>query len=152
MTAPCSKFDAGKQFASEAAIRHVSNLCNVATNGRRAIRALSQWCESFELGEPEFQVLWCLREGMTSGVDQTSLVKRLAISPSQVSATVERLRARGWILQQPASGDRRRNLWHLSLVGSSVIVSLLESANELLPDLPCGCDRSLSANHRREAA
>lgn len=152
MTAPCSMFDADKHFASEAAIRHVGDLCDAAIDGRRATRALSQWCERIDLGEPEFQVLWCLREGILCGLDQTTLVRRLAISPAQVSATVERLRSRGWILQQPASGDRRRNLWYLSPVGSDMINSLLESAHELRPDLSCGSDRTMPANHRREAA
>lgn len=152
MTAPGSVFDAGKQFVMEAAVRHVENLCDAAADGRRAARALSQWCERIDLGEPEFQVLWCLREGMRCGLDQTTLVRRLAISAAQVSATVERLRSRGWIQQQAAPGDRRRNLWYLSPLGNDVLETILESAHELRPEPLCGSDRIASANHRREAA
>ena len=76
-------------------------------------------------------MLWCLRDGVASGFDQTTLARRLAYSPAQVSATVERLRARGWIAQQSASGDRRRNLWHLSEAGGVVVAMLLWTAHEL---------------------
>ncbi len=152
MTAPTSIFDAGKQFAIEAAVRHVGDLCDAAADGRRASRALSQWCERIDLGEPEFQVLWCLREGMLCGLDQTTLVRRLAISPAQVSATVERLRTRGWIQQQSAPNDRRRNLWYLAPLGNDVLGMLLESAHELRPDPPSGGERALSVSQRREAA
>ena len=91
--------------------------------------------QRFTLSEPEFQVLWCLRCGVTSGFDQTKLAKRLAYSPAQVSSTVERLRVRGWIAQQSASGDRRRNLWHLSEAGGNVVREMLQTAHELRVDV-----------------
>ena len=69
--------------------------------------------------------------GRGGGFDQTTLAKRLAFSPAQVSATVEKLRARGWISQQAADGDRRRNLWHLSAEGGGAIVEMLRVAHEL---------------------
>src|SRR5689334_2123309 len=56
----------------------VGRVCSLAAEGRRAARALSQWCERFALSEPEFQVLWCLRNGMGAGFDQTMLARRLA--------------------------------------------------------------------------
>jgi DNA-binding MarR family transcriptional regulator len=96
---------------------------------------LGQWCERFTLSEPEFQVLWCLRGGVTSGFDQTKLAKRLAYSPAQVSSTVERLRVRGWIAQQSGGGDRRRNLWHLSEAGGEVVREMLQTAHELRIDV-----------------
>jgi DNA-binding MarR family transcriptional regulator len=124
----------------------------VAADGRRAARALGRWCERFQLSEPEFQVLWCLRDKAGGGFDQTTLAKRLAYSTAQVSATVEKLRARGWILQQAADGDRRRNLWHLSAAGSGVIVEMLHAAHELrwessipVVDAPIGLARREAA-------
>jgi DNA-binding MarR family transcriptional regulator len=109
----------------------VGRACAAAVDGRRAARALAQWCERFELSEPEFQVLWFLRGGAAGGVDQTLLSKRLAYSAAQVSSTVERLRMRGWILQQAVEGDRRRNFWHLSVGGSAIIAEMLAVAHEL---------------------
>ncbi len=76
-------------------------------------------------------MLWSLREIAGDGFDQTMLARRLAYSPAQVSATVERLRLRGWIAQQPAEGDRRRNLWHLSAAGSGAILEMLHAAHAL---------------------
>jgi DNA-binding MarR family transcriptional regulator len=109
----------------------VGRACYVAADGRRAARALGQWCERFQLSEPEFQVLWCLRNGVGAGFDQTMLAKRLAYSPAQVSSTAERLRLRGWIAQQSGGGDRRRNLWHLSEAGAEVVREMLRTAQEL---------------------
>lgn len=127
MTAPLSEFEA---------VGNVGRACYAAADGRRAARALSQWCERFDLSEPEFQILWCLREGTVSGgFDQTTLAKRLAFSAAQVSATVEKLRARGWISQRASDGDRRRNLWHLSAEGGGAIIEMLRVANELRLEL-----------------
>jgi DNA-binding MarR family transcriptional regulator len=52
-----------------------------------------------------------------------------------VSSTVERLRVRSWIAQQPTSGDRRRNLWHLTDTGGDVVRKMLQAAHELRLDL-----------------
>lgn len=152
MAACSSKFDAGKQFAIEAAIRHVDRVCFAAAEGRRAARALTHWCHRMELGEPEFLLLWYLRDCFGGGLDQTTLVRTLAYSPAQVSALVERLRSRGWILQESASSDRRRHLWHLSPLGSSVVATLLQTAHELRPELPTTLQRALPPAENREAA
>ncbi len=130
----------------------VGQACSVAADGRRAARALGQWCERFRLSEPEFQVLWRLRGEASGGFDQTTLAKRLAYSTAQVSATVEKLRARGWITQQAAGGDRRRNLWHLSAAGSDVIVEMLRAAHELGWESPVQAADAASGLARREAA
>jgi DNA-binding MarR family transcriptional regulator len=123
--------DALATMGAEIADRHVGRVCHMAVDGRRSARALGQWCERFALSEPEFQVLWCLRDGLIGGFDQTTLAKLLAFSAAQVSATVEKLRARGWIAQHAVGGDRRRNLWHLSVEGGDVIIEMLRVAHEL---------------------
>jgi DNA-binding MarR family transcriptional regulator len=122
LTANSSEFDGACE---------VGRACYVAADGRRAARALGQWCERFQLSEPEFQVLWCLRNAIGAGFDQTMLAKRLAYSPAQVSSTAERLRVRGWIAQQSTGGDRRRNLWHLSETGAEVVQQMLQTARDL---------------------
>jgi DNA-binding MarR family transcriptional regulator len=118
-------------FLDSDAARSLERACSAAADGRRAARALGQWCDRFALGEPEFQVLWTLRDLAGGGFDQTMLARRLAYSPAQVSATVERLRARGWIAQQAIEGDRRRNLWCLSAAGNSAVIEMLQAAQEL---------------------
>lgn len=133
----------------------VGRACIAAADGRRAARALGQWCERFALTEPEFQVLWCLREvtrdGANSGFDQTTLARRLAYSTAQVSATVEKLRARGWIAQQSACGDRRRNWWHLSTEGRDIVAAMLQASHELRWQAESSNERSV-ADPKREAA
>ena len=80
----------------------------MAIEGRRAGRMIAAWAKAFDLSEPELQLLWCLRQELGDGVDQTTISTRLAFSPAQVSAMVERLRAHGLIIQRLTVGDRRR--------------------------------------------
>jgi len=107
--------------------------CRTAANGRRAVRALADWAQRFGLGEPEFQVLWSLRWSHEAGLDQTSLAKSIACSPAQVSATVERIRLRGWIAQRHSPSDRRRNLWQLTAEGNQLLDQMLVASSALCP-------------------
>jgi len=97
----------------------------MAIEGRRAGRLIAAWARSFDLSEPELQVLWCLRQDKGEGFDQTTIAQRLALSPAQVSTMVERLRASGLIVQRLMMGDRRRHLWRLSGDGQKLVDQLL---------------------------
>jgi DNA-binding MarR family transcriptional regulator len=112
-------------------LRRIGFTCRTAADGRRAIRALGEWSEQFELSEPEFQILWCLKSASGNGSDQTTIARALACSPAQISATVERMRAGGWITQQNAPGDRRRRLWELSAQGQLLLAEMLLAADQL---------------------
>ena len=98
--------------------------CRAIVDGRRAARALACWMRQFELSEPEFLVLWCLRGTASAGLDQSTIAENLALSPAQVSATVERLRIRGCIAREEVSGDRRRHLWRLSASGCALLATI----------------------------
>jgi DNA-binding MarR family transcriptional regulator len=100
--------------------------CRAATVGRCAGRMLAAWAKPLGIGESELQLLWCLHQSPAEGLDQTTIAHRLALSAAQVSASVERLRQRGWTVQQAAAGDRRRHLWRLSEPGRGVVGDLLE--------------------------
>jgi DNA-binding MarR family transcriptional regulator len=115
----------------DAAIRQVDRPCRTAIDGRRAVRALADWSKRFGLSEAEFQVLWRLRSAPADGLDQTSLSQTLAFSAAQISATVERLRARGWICEGSTLGDRRRHHWLLAGSGRELLEQLLGSVDEL---------------------
>ncbi len=78
-----------------------------------------------------FRYLWCLKSASGNGSDQTTIARQLACSPAQISATVERMRAGGWITQQNAPGDRRRRLWELSAQGQSLLAEMLRAADQL---------------------
>jgi DNA-binding MarR family transcriptional regulator len=112
--------------------REIDLICRAIIDGRRAARTLAVWAAPFELSEPEFLVLWCLQQAATAGADQTTIAQLLALSPAQVSATVERLRSDGHIVREMVSGDRRRHLWRLSATGRDRICALLGN----LPGLP----------------
>jgi DNA-binding MarR family transcriptional regulator len=92
---------------------------------------LADWAQQFELGEPEFQVMWYLRGRVADGLDQKSLARHLACSPAQISTTVERMRARGWITQHQSQEDRRRHLWQLTDAGSQLLDNMLNAAGTL---------------------
>jgi DNA-binding MarR family transcriptional regulator len=98
----------------------------MAIDGRRAGRMIAVWAKRFDLSEPELQLLWCVRQEPGEGCDQTTIARRLALSPAQVSAMVERLRVGGMIVQRLAVGDRRRRLWRLSGDGRVVVERLLD--------------------------
>jgi DNA-binding MarR family transcriptional regulator len=100
-------------------------------DGRRAARALADWLRRFELSEPEFQVLWRLRDVSSDGLDQTTLANQLALSPAQVSVTVERLGTQGWIAAHSRPEDRRRRLWQLSASGRAMLATMLGHADLL---------------------
>ena len=119
------------RFAVNEPVRRVGLTCRTAVDGRRASRALNEWARRFSLGEPEFQVLWCLSGYSAEGLDQTTLAKALVCSAAQVSAIVERLKARGWIQQRPEAQDRRRHLWQLSPAGQSLLSEMLTAAGYL---------------------
>jgi DNA-binding MarR family transcriptional regulator len=104
-------------------------MCQTAIDGRRAVRLLARWARRFQLSESELQILWCLCGVVGPGVDQTTLATQLALSPPQVSACVEKLRARELIVACDARGDRRRRLWQSSASGSSVVEEIVQAAS-----------------------
>jgi DNA-binding MarR family transcriptional regulator len=112
-------------------IDRLERTCRAVVEGRRLARALSAWAKRFELSEPEFQLLWWLRLTPGVGVDQTTLASRLALSPAQVSASVERLRTGGWIVQRLVPEDRRRRLWQLTAEGQLLLAHMLHHADRL---------------------
>jgi DNA-binding MarR family transcriptional regulator len=130
----------------------VERTCRSAIVGRRAARAIADWARQFELSEAEFQLLWRLRTAAGDGIDQTALAKSLAFSAAQISASVERLRARGWIVSQSAHGDRRRHQWQLSAAGLALVLQLTAAAS-LLDHGSASEDRfTMDGDLRREAA
>jgi len=127
---------------TEAALR-IERMCQTAVGGRLASRTLVGWARSFDLGEPELQVLWCLRQQPSDGLDQTTIARRLAFSTAQVSATVERLRACGLIVQRLTVGDRRRRLWRLSGDGQILATQLLVHVEAACTAKPQQADTTL---------
>ena len=116
---------AAESPATDGAALRVDGTCRMAIDGRRAGRTIAAWAKSFDLTEPELQLLWCLRQEPGDGVDQTTISARLVFSPAQISVIVERLRAQGLIIQRLTVGDRRRRAWRLSGDGQAVVEQLL---------------------------
>lgn len=110
--------------AAEAVAAWLERLCCAAVEGRCASRELAAWAKTCGLNEAALEVLCCLRHEPGDAVDQATLAERLALSPAQISATVERLRAAGWIAQKPMAGDRRRHPWQLTKSGRALLAEV----------------------------
>lgn len=107
-----------------AAIQQADLVCGAAIEGRLAGRALVAWSRPLAVGEADFQVLWYLRFAVAP-MDQATIAARLALSAAQVSNSVERLGAKGWIAGEVARGDRRRRMWRITLSGAEQLEGLL---------------------------
>jgi DNA-binding MarR family transcriptional regulator len=140
------------RLPADAVIARIGLTCRTASGGRRAVRALAEWAHSFQLTEPDFQVLWCLRLQDIGGLDQTTLARELAYSPAQVSATVERMRAAGWIIQRQTRADRRRHLWQLSESGQRLLNEMLAAAGLLHHEVAVPGEAALPNCRHRGAA
>jgi DNA-binding MarR family transcriptional regulator len=130
----------------------IEQACRTVIDGRRAARALAALTGRFELSETEFLVLWCLRSSTQEGLDQSTLARQLAASPAQISATVERVRARGWISQQDVAGDRRRHFWRLSTSGQNLLEQMLIAAAPAHYEPAARCERRSDGGPAQEAA
>jgi DNA-binding MarR family transcriptional regulator len=137
---------------ADAVVRIIEQTCRTVIDGRRAARALTAWARRFELTEAEFQLLWSLRAATGDGLDQTTLAKKLLISPAQISTTVERAHARQWILRQTVPGDRRRHLWRLTPAGQQLLDEMLAAAGLLRYELTGEIPRKTVADVPGEAA
>lgn len=138
--------------AADAPPARIERTCRTVVDGRRAARALADWLRRFELSEPEFQVLWRLRDVSGVGLDQTTLANQLAMSPAQVSATVERLGTRGWIVAHLRPEDRRRRLWQLSASGQAMLAVMLSHADRLRWEAATHATSGANATRREAAA
>jgi DNA-binding MarR family transcriptional regulator len=132
--------------------QQIERPCRAAIDGRRAARALVEWTKRFGLSEAEFQLLWRLHSAANGGLDQTALASALAFSPSQISATVERLRRQNWISESSAAGDRRRHHWQLSASGRGLLDQMLSAAGLLRYEAVAASDLLPYGVPRREAA
>ena len=106
-------------------------LCLRIASGRAASRLLSSWVSQFDLKEPEFRLLWLLREESTR-LDQSQVAELMASSHAQVSALVERLRGGGYLSGSSAPGDRRRSLWSITPTGRALLQKIeLHASGEM---------------------
>jgi DNA-binding MarR family transcriptional regulator len=131
---------------------HVERTFRSAIVGRRAARAIAEWARQFELSEAEVQLLWRLRTATDDPIDQTALAKSSAFSAAQISASVERLRTRGWVTSRSAHGDRRRHQWQLSAAGLELVAQLAAAAAGLLGYDAAGDEAPTSDGDRRRRA
>ncbi|MFI1303147.1 MarR family winged helix-turn-helix transcriptional regulator [Streptomyces sioyaensis] len=88
---------------------------------RRALqRATAVWhAEVPELTAPQYAMLSALAE--RSGVDQSSLAQTTAIDRSTMTALLDRLSARGWVVREVDPGNRRRHVVRITPEGRALL-------------------------------
>ncbi|MFD9207203.1 MarR family winged helix-turn-helix transcriptional regulator [Streptomyces sioyaensis] len=88
---------------------------------RRALqRATAVWyAEVPELTAPQYAMLSALAE--RSGVDQSSLAQATAIDRSTMTAMLDRLSARGWVVREVDPGNRRRHVVRITPEGRALL-------------------------------
>lgn len=103
----------------------IEQACRDAAAGKLAVRDIAAWLQGDAVNEPEFRLLWLLsRHGRGEGreaLDQAQLAERLVVSPAQVSGAVERLRSAELLERVDAKGDRRRQLWQVTMSGEQLL-------------------------------
>jgi DNA-binding MarR family transcriptional regulator len=88
-------------------------------------RAIARAAAPFGLTDSQAVVLWLCQGGQSGGSDQSSLVRRLAISAAQVSGLVEALRQRGLLESRRDATDRRRQRWQPTAAGAAVLQQIV---------------------------
>src|SRR5262245_43643976 len=121
------------------AVTRIDQACRRAVLGKLAMRDIADWVGGAGLSEAEFRLLWLLFPAADHAalqgepaLDQTALAAALAVSPAQVSAVVDRLRAAGRITVTPPGG-RRRQLWRLTPTGRELVLSVVAAVDALPP-------------------
>jgi DNA-binding MarR family transcriptional regulator len=98
---------------------------------RRLHAIVESQAQAYQLSESAAGLLWACESAPPEGLDQQELAQRLAVSPAQVSAQVERLARRGLLQCRAADGDRRRRLWEITPAGATVLSGIRESCRRL---------------------
>jgi DNA-binding MarR family transcriptional regulator len=147
------RIEGGAPSTAASAVEIAERACCAAVEGRQAARALAEWARRYGLREPDFQVLWSLRSADAERLDQSTLASRLALSPAQISMTVDRLGAKGWITCAIEPDDRRRKLRQLTADGQSLLAKMLADNIPLRFEPSCtGPLSSLRLDQHEEAA
>jgi DNA-binding MarR family transcriptional regulator len=131
-------------IAPRAASR-IEQACRRAVLGKLAVRDIARWVSAFGVSEIEFRLLWLLFTTAESpaangdaDLDQGALATQLAVSPAQVSAVVDRLRAAGRVVSVVPADDRRRQLWLLTPAGRELVLNVAAAVDALPPAGPAG--------------
>lgn len=127
---------ADQAAASEcSSAERIEQACHAAAAGKLAVRDIGEWLQGDSISEPEFRLLWLLsRQGRGKGreaLDQAQMAERLVVSPAQVSGAVERLRSAGLLERVEATGDRRRQVWQVTVSGEQLLQRIVDRVASL---------------------
>jgi DNA-binding MarR family transcriptional regulator len=129
----CVPFDAeptdGRLPPGDAPPERVLRLAHwTNTASRHLRRRMAEVTAALDLSDTELIVVWLCSGG---GRVQIELAAATGISPAQMSGLVERLRARGLVAMHRLARDRRRQIWRVTAVGQSLLVTAAKQLNDL---------------------
>ena len=116
-------------------MRWVSATEQLTASGRILRRALAPVAAQRQLSESQLWLLLACCRAPTEGLGQSQLASRLAASPAQISAQVERLRAGGLVEARRDQSDRRRQFWRPTPAGEAAIRQVLMSIADWAADM-----------------
>ena len=122
-------------------------LVALATAAARRLRAsLANQIAAHGLSESEFALLWACycpaNERLEcEGLTQIELAQTLELSPASVSGLVDALRRVGLLAGTRSTVDRRRQVWHLTDAGRTLIARLIVELADWSATLDGACDR-----------
>ncbi|SHJ22428.1 transcriptional regulator, MarR family [Roseomonas rosea] len=91
-----------------------------------------------DLTSVQFSALYTIRA--SPGIDATRLSALIAFDRSTIGGVLERLEAKGWVVREPAPGDRRKKQLRLTADGETLLRDVEEAVarvqERLLAPLP----------------
>src|SRR5215470_3099655 len=106
----------------------VSTAFLLAQIGAHAATQFGEKLKGLQLTRPHAGILRLI--GLTPGLSQQELARRLAILPSQLVALLDELEERGLIERRQDATDRRTYALHLTMAGRSVLEQIGRIARE----------------------
>lgn len=99
----------------------------VAASTRLVRHELTRALAVHGVGESQFSILWICQQASSTGISQSDIACRLAISTAHVSGLVEQLRRSGWLDGHRDVADRRRQVWRTTVAGENFVAALVAS-------------------------
>lgn len=87
-----------------------------------AVAVFAEQLASADITPVQFAILNALLE--SPGIDQVSLAKRVAFDPATSGSVIGRLEAKGWVMRQADTADRRRKLLVVTPAGVQALAAI----------------------------
>lgn len=85
------------------------------------------------------ELRWLVAVGYRPGLTPTALAEPMGVDKAQLSRTLDRLEAQGWLERRPHPGDKRSRSLHLSATGQALYTQLRAVREQVSTRMLQGC-------------